>query len=305
MHSIYHFLSIVLLTISISNCAQPLKSTQTSPIADVHLHYNWDQQEVIQPEEVLEHLRIENVALGVVSSVPTDYALMLKDISKDIHLVSLFSPYLTTTHRYTWFRDPAVVEYARSGLETQQYSGIGELHLWSNYLPRPNNEILLGLFALAEAYNVPFLLHTETADEKYMLTICQQHTDVRILWAHAGGMLEPDAVQQVMQWCPNVWIELSARDPWRYHALTDHHGKLLTAWRRLIIQFSDRIMVGTDPVWSVTKAQDWDSADEGWDHYHQLIQFHRHWLSKLPSDVEKKVRLCNAFDFFNVKHPCS
>jgi predicted TIM-barrel fold metal-dependent hydrolase len=60
-------------------------------------------------------------------------------------------------------------------------------------------------------------------------------------------------------------------------------------------------MTGTDPVWGVTRTQRWDEPDEGWDHYHELIEFHRNWLSQLPPDVEHKVRLDNAKAFFRFK----
>lgn len=53
-------------------------------------------------------------------------------------------------------------------------------------------------------------------------------------------------------------------------------------------------MTGTDPVWGVTRGQRWDEPDEGWDHYEQLLQFHRDWLQQLPPEVEEKIRLTNA-----------
>ena len=57
-------------------------------------------------------------------------------------------------------------------------------------------------------------------------------------------------------------IELSARDPWRYGGLTDDDGLLLPAWRELIIEYPHRFLVGTDPVWKVTRTQTWDQTDD-------------------------------------------
>ena len=53
-------------------------------------------------------------------------------------------------------------------------------------------------------------------------------------------------------------------------------------------------MTGTDPVWNVRYGQTWAQADEGWDHYNQLLEFHRQWLKQLPPEVEAKIRLHNA-----------
>ena len=269
-----------------------------SAFADIHLHFNWDQEEIIDAATVVSRLKKENIVLGVVSSMPSDFALKLRQAAGD-WIIPLFSPYITPPHRQSWFLDNKVVELAREGLASKKYLGIGELHLWSGLPPRTNNPILLELFKLAEEHNVPFLLHTESSDEKYMISICQKHDKVRILWAHAGGILKPDQVENVIKACANVWVELSARDPWRYNSLVDERGIFPDSWRTLIIRYPDRFMTGSDPVWGVTKTQRWDEPDEGWDHLPELIAFHRQWLATLPADIEKKVRLTNAMEFFN------
>lgn len=285
-----------------SSDQQPTVSTEINPppFADIHLHFNWDQEEIIDAASVVKRLQKENIVLGVVSSVPSDYASKLREAAGE-WVVPLFSPYITPPHRQSWFLDEKVVELASEGLANKKYFGIGELHLWSGLPPRTNNKILLTLFKLAEQYDVPFLLHTESSDEKYMIDICREHNNVRILWAHAGGILKPGQVENVIKTCPNVWVELSARDPWRYNSLVDEHGKFPNNWRDLLIKYPEKFMTGSDPVWGVTKTQRWDEPDEGWDHLPQLIAFHRKWLLTLPVDVEKKIRLTNAMEFFRVK----
>ena len=296
-------LAVITLTVlTIIGCSQTqtTKSSappESKPFADIHLHYNWDQEEIIDPETVVQRLKAENIKLGVVSSVPSNYALKLREAGGE-WIIPIFSPYITPPHRQSWYLDKAVVEQAREGLENKKYYGIGELHLWSGLPPRQDNEILLALFHLAEQHDVPFLLHTESSDTKYIIPICQKHHKVRILWAHAGGILKPEDVEHAMLECSNLWIELSARDPWRYNTLVEDKGNLPAAWRELIIKYPDRFMTGSDPVWGVTKTQRWDEPDEGWDHLHQLIEFHRGWLAELPPDVEEKVRLSNALAFF-------
>lgn len=304
MNKLIYIVPILTFVYIASSCSQTQKTATSTaqelkPFADIHLHYNWDQEEIIDPATVVKRLKAENIQLGVVSSVPSDYAIKLREAGGD-WIIPIFSPYITPPHRQSWYLDKAVVKQAREGLENKKYFGIGELHLWSGLPPRQDNEILLALFQLAEQHDVPFLLHTESSDAKYIIPICQKHNKVRILWAHAGGILKPNDVEHAMQQCPNLWIELSARDPWRYNTLVDDNGKLPEAWRTLIIKYPDRFMTGSDPVWGVTKTQRWDEPDEGWDHLHDLIEFHRKWLAELPTDVEEKVRLTNAMSFFRI-----
>lgn len=270
------------------------------PFADIHLHFNWDQQEIISAQEVVKRLKANNVVLATVSSTPSELALELSDAGGP-WIQPFFSPYLTVNHRQRWFLDEAVLDKAEEGLASGRYLGIGELHVWSGFKPQWNNKILLGLLNLAEKYQVPFLIHTEASSHQFFTPTCQSHPNVKFLWAHAGGTLSADSVEQLMQQCPNVWVEVSVRDPWRYHTLVDDQNQLLPGWRELFIKFQDRFMTGTDPVWGVTRGQRWDQADEGWDHYDQLLEFHRLWLQQLPPEVEAKIRLTNAKIFLTGK----
>ena len=270
------------------------------PFADIHLHFNWDQQEIISAQEVVKRLKANNIVLATVSSTPSKMALELADAGGP-WIQPFFSPYLTVAHRDNWFADETVLTEAEKGLASGRYKGIGELHLWSGFRPRKDNKILLGLLQLAEKHDVPFLIHTEASSHLFLTPICQNHPKVKFLWAHAGGRLTASSVEQLMQQCPNVRVEVSVRDPWRYDTLVNKQNKLLPGWRDLFIKYQNRFMTGTDPVWSVTRGQSWDQADEGWDHYDQLVKFHRNWLKQLPPEVELKIRLTNAQLFLTGK----
>lgn len=297
--SLLHLLRLAGLALAIvvtTGQAREPAATDT-PFADIHLHFNWDQLELLSAADAVQRLRQNHVVLGVVSSTPSDHALLLAQAGKG-WIIPLFSPYITAESRNSWFRDPQVLQQARQGLAQGLYQGIGELHLWAGMKPAADNTILQGLFALALEYDVPMLIHTESSSYRYFARICQQQPKLRFLWAHAGGRLGARDVKQLMQACPNVWVELSARDPWRYASLVDKANKLPPDWQALIEAFPDRFMTGSDPVWNVTRTQRWDEADAGWDHLSQLINFHRHWLRQLPAEVERKVRLTNARKFF-------
>ncbi|VAX00817.1 hypothetical protein MNBD_GAMMA21-2289 [hydrothermal vent metagenome] len=278
----------------------PRPGMADEPFADVHLHFNWDQEELVSAEEALAILNKHNVVFAVVFSVPSDNALKLSKLKPDT-IIPFFSPYISGHSRNNWFYDPKVLERARAGLQQGIYQGIGELHVISGLGPRRDNPVLQGLFSLAAEFNVPFNIHTETSDYRFLAPLCQQHPKVRFLWAHAGGILGPEHSEGILKACSNVWIELSARDPKHYGGLLDDHGNLRKGWYDIITRYPDRFMLGTDPVWNAHQVNRWNEADEGWKHYSKFIQFHRKWIKSLPEEVEKKLRLENALRFFKIE----
>ncbi len=266
------------------------------PFADFHTHFNWDQKEVNSAEDVIARLKAHNSVLVQVSSTPTRLALELADAAGP-WVQPYFSPYLTERHRVIWAFDEKVVAEARKGLESKRYKGIGELHIYPDYGLRGENKVFNGLLQLADEFQVPFLIHTAASSHLFFAPVCQKYPQVRFIWAHAGNRLQPDAIDKLMQQCPNLWAEVSARDPWRYNSLTDSDNRLLPGWRELFIKYQDRFMTGTDPVWGNNDDNRWVNADEAWQHYTKIIEWHRYWLKQLPPEVEKKIRLTNALAF--------
>lgn len=51
--------------------------------ADVHLHYNWDQQEILSAQQAVAILRQHQVKLAVVFSTPSENALRLREAGGD------------------------------------------------------------------------------------------------------------------------------------------------------------------------------------------------------------------------------
>ena len=170
----------------------------------------------------------------------------------------------------------------------------------SGFRPRLDNPVFLGLLGLARKYRVPVLIHIDAADESRFVELCRANPDLRLLLAHAGGNLQARQVRRIVEQCGNAMIDFSARDPWRYGGLTGADGRLLADWRELVIDYPERFMAGTDPVWKVTRTQSWDQADDGWDFFERLLAYHRYWLDDLPEAVERRVRLDNARRFFDI-----
>ena len=271
-----------------------------TPVADMHLHYKWTQQEVISPAAAIGLLDQENIVMGVVIGTPAELALELGSLAPG-RVVSIFSPYREGGDWHRWAFDADTVTRARAALASGRYRGIGELHVIGGFAPPLEKAVVLQqLMQLAAEYAVPVMLHTEFSRPDFMLQLCRQFPDTRILWAHSGAVLEPDAVAAVLERCSNVWGGLGARDPWRFvnNPLTTDDGILLPGWKALLLKYPDRFMVGSDPVWPVDQLDRWDEADSGWQELGRFWAFHRGWLAQLPQDVARQIGCENALALF-------
>jgi len=281
-------------------------SAETRPLADVHLHWKWNQKEVTSGEEAVRLLRDQRVALAVVSGTPPQLALELADLAPEL-VVPIYGLYRIPGEWASWYRDEELLDRVRAALDTGRYRGIGEVHMIGGFISHWRRPTISGLFQLAAEYNVPVLVHTEFSRANYTVGLCQAHPDTRLLLAHAGAMLEPAEVRRILDACPNVQIYLSARHPWRHrnNRMTGDDRLLLPEWRTLIVDYSDRFMIGSDPVWPVERLNPWDEPDSGWRELPRFLTFHRRWLADLPEDAAAAIRLDNALRFWGPAPPGS
>lgn len=276
------------------------------PLADVHTHYKWSQAEQIGPAQVIDTLQAQDVDLAVVIGTPPEYALRLAALDPG-RIVPVFGPYHATRRWSNWFKDPALVNDARTALASGRYRGIGELHLIGGFAPAMrDNEVLHGLVQLGIEFQVPLLIHTEYSSAAPFQELCQAYPDAILVWAHAGAILRPPAVRAVLEACPSVVAELSARDPWRFvnNPIADPRtGRLLPEWERLLMDYPQRFMVGSDPVWPVDQLDAWDQPDTGWQELPRFLDFHRRWLAFLPSPARELIGQGNARRLFAASDP--
>ncbi|MEW8029023.1 MAG: amidohydrolase family protein [Candidatus Thiodiazotropha sp.] len=269
-----------------------------SKLADIHLHWKWNQKEVTEPEQAINILRDNNVTLAVVTGTPPELALELQRLAPDI-VIPIYGIYKDGIDWSNWYRDTELVGRVRVALESGMYRGIGELHMISGFISDWRNPNISGLFELAAEFDVPVLVHTEFSRADYLIGFCGAHPATRFLWAHAGSILPPDEVARALRHCANLSAELSARDPWRHVGRPIYErGALKTEWRDLVIAYADRFMIGSDPVWPVEQLNPWDEPDSGWQELSRFLDFHREWLKQLPAEAAQKVRYQNAIDYF-------
>lgn len=269
------------------------------PIADIHLHYKWNQTEVTSPDQAIGILRENNIGMAVVMGTPPELALKLENAAPDL-IVPLYGIYPVSGYWSQWHNDPDLLERTRKALKTGLYQGIGEVHMIGGFIPSWEAPNIKGLFELAAEFDLPAMIHVEFSTADYLLGLCRAHPDTRLLLSHAGAPMPVTEVERAMDACGNLWMELSARDPWRYirHPITDEQGVLTEPWSDLVLKYSDRIMVGSDPVWPVEQLDAWDEDDTGWLELYRFIGFHRHWLAQLPADVARDISWNNAKRFF-------
>ena len=274
-------------------------NAESLPFADIHMHWKWNQKEVTTPEQAKRILSEQSIGLAVVTGTPPALALELRDIAPEV-VVPIYGIYRIPGEWATWHRDETLVPRVRKALESGDYLGIGEVHLIGGFISDWKKPIIRDLFKLAAEFDVPVLIHTEFSRANYTLGLCQAHPETRFLWAHAGSMLKPAEVSRVLDGCPNVSAELSARDPWRHrrNLISNPDGELLPEWRELILKYADRFMVGSDPVWPVVQLNPWDEPDSGWQELPRFVNFHRAWLATLPADKAEAIRWGNALKFF-------
>jgi hypothetical protein len=284
------------LLISIQASAKPL------PIFDVHTHYKWDQEEVTTPEQAIEMLDKAGVTRVVVIGTPADNALKLKKLAPE-RVITFWSPYRFSGDKMEWQFKKKSLEKAQRDLATGQYQGIGELHLLGGFSAKWNKSpVMVKLLELGLKYDLPLMVHNEFSRNIPSIRLCRANPDNRFLFAHAGAILDPDEVAEILEVCPNVIMDLAARDPWRYvsHPITNDEGRLLPDWEELILKYDDRFVIGSDTVWPVDRHSMWDEPDSGWQELPRFINFHRQWLSFLPESTQIKLATQNAERFFRV-----
>ena len=297
--SLINYLGLLCLGVC---CLPIVAGPSVEPLADVHLHWKWNQKEVTTAQQAVDLLRENRITLAVVTGTPPELALELHALAPE-RVIPIYGIYRIPEEWSKWHHDPQLLDRTRKALESGRYQGIGEIHMIGGFISDWRNPIISGLFELAAEFDVPVLVHTEFSRANYLIDFCQVYAETRFLWAHAGSILPPEEVKRALDACPNLSVELSARDPWRHVARKiDQDGELKPAWRALVVEYADRFMIGSDTVWPVERLNPWDEPDTGWQELHRFIDFHRGWLAALPRDVERKIRLENVREFFGLTH---
>ncbi|BFU94611.1 MAG: hypothetical protein NTNFB02_13330 [Nitrospira sp.] len=246
----------------------PAQATEL-PLFDAHIHYNHDVWESIPSREAIARLRNAGVRRALVSSSSDEGTQKLLAEARDLIIPEL-RPYRRNGETGSWFLDESVVEYLRKRLSLHSYVAIGEFHVSGENADLP---VVRAIVQLAKDHRL--MLHAHS-DADAVERLFRQDPGARILWAH-GGYEKAPRIREMLHRYKNLWVELSSRDDLVLN------GRLATDWRTVLLEFSDRFMVGTD-----THTPDrWNSIGSNADSV-------RAWLAELPTEVAERIAYKNG-----------
>jgi len=268
---------LVILSLPLAIVALALwKPDYQPPIFDAQVHYNQNAWERVRVEAIANGIRELNVRWLLVGSTPNEGTWRLAEALPE-RVIPMWVPEVDREGRDTWMEDAAQVRAMEQALLQRPYRGVGELWLNRRDVDHPGIRQLLEL-----ARTRGLVLHLRT-DAGAIREIFALEPELRILWAHAGVYDEADAVGEMLGRYANLWIELSHRND------ATPRGKLNPAWRQLILDHPQRVLVGTGTY----------TADL-WYQYRTILSNHRRWLEQLPEAVAQRVAYLNGMALFGL-----
>jgi hypothetical protein len=259
------------------------------PLFDAHLHYNDEAFDAYPVADVLARLQRAGVRGVLANSRPNDGTHTLAAAQDALRRAGVTVVPLVRLYRnradYTgWFADPTIAtlvqtELAR-GTAAGAFRGIGEFHLYDS--ANADGPIARQLMQLARERGLVVLAH---CDDDAIVRLMAHAPGTRVIWAHTGiGGVPVERVRELFERYPTLIGELSYRP-----GLTDGQGKLSPAWRALLLQHSQRFVVGSDT---------WINAR--WSAYETLMADARRWLGDLPPEAAQRIAWGNAARLFGL-----
>ncbi|MCA3218470.1 MAG: amidohydrolase [Burkholderiales bacterium] len=253
--------------------ASNAQTTSELPIFDAHVHYSHDAWENVPPEVALALVRRAGVKRVLVSSSNDDGQQKLVRLAPEVFLPSL-RPYRQRGDQNGWWRDPGIVPYLEERLARYRYVAIGEFHIFGADVDLP---VPRRMIELARQHNLVLHSHSDAdAIERQFA----QWPQARILWAHAG-FDSPERVRAMVRKYPRLWCDLAFRTDFAPEARLD------SEWKKLLLEFPDRFLVGTDTF-----------TPERWPYIVEHARWSRLWLAELPRAAAEKIAWRNGEALF-------
>lgn len=247
--------------------AAPSRAEQ--PIIDAHIHYSHDAWDMLPPEDAVKILRDAGIIKAFVSSSSDTGTQALYKQAPDL-IVPVLRPYRKRGEISTWVHDETVIGLVEGKLKENTYAGIGEFHVFGEDVKLP---VIRRIIELAGDYGI--FLHAHS-DARAVELIFEQDPDARVLWAHSG-FASPKKISEMLATYPNLTADLAVRSE------HDDGGTVDPEWRKLFMDFPDRIMLGTDTY-----------APELWYYVIEHAAATRAWLKDLPPDIAENISQNNA-----------
>ncbi len=246
------------------------------PLFDAHLHYNAEDAAAYSPGEIVALLKSNGVQGALVTSRPPDRVLSLQRRAPHL-ILPILGVYRTSAEKQTWMHDAGLPARVQRALGSGYWRGVGELHIFAG---ERRNPVFLQIVDLATARQLPLQMH---ADPAVIDALFEHAPEAKVLWAHAGAYPFPPLLRDYLERYPGLFIDLSVRDQ---RIAPD--GELDPSWEWLLLEYSDRFLVGVDTY-----------RTERWGAYAEVASQIRHWLAQLPEEVAEAIAHRNASRLFD------
>jgi hypothetical protein len=271
--------SILLLLILFPSWLAAADGVPPLPLFDAHMHYNAEARSAWSPQQVIALWRANGIRAVLATSRPNQGTLdLIAQGAPDIRIVPFLRPYRVQPDRHDWFSNPAIETLVESELKRGIYRGIGEFHISGRDAEAP---YMVKIARLAKERGLWLHAHS---DEDAIERILRHAPGVKLIWAHTGMSTSLDKVEAMFAQYPSIVGELSFRGD------LEEGGALNARWRKLILRYPDRFVVGTD-TWVTSR----------WDEVSSLATFYRRVLGELPRDVAERVAYRNGMAMFGLQ----
>lgn len=250
------------------------------PIFDAHVHYKEPAWEPYPVESIVELMDLSNVAMGLVSSTPDEGTIKLWEFAPS-RIVPELRPYHGNASSSNWTKVSGMEDYLQGRLEQYPHEGIGEFHI--HVLDTDDEPLFRRIIEMAKVRDIYLHVHSGPEPVRWLYGL---DPEVKIIWAHAGLGEPASEVHTLMSEFPALYADTSLRE----YSILGSNGDIDPEWKEIIIEFQDRLMVGSDT---------WVNAQ--WHNYTSIIGSNRLWLSKFPRSVAEKIAYKNAEKLFGRK----
>jgi len=194
-------------------------------------------------------------------------------------------PYHGDAGSGNWTRADGMADYLAGRLEKYPHQGIGEFHI--HRLDTDDEALFRQVIAMARARDIPLHVHSDAAPVRWLYSL---DPEVKMIWAHAGLSSPASEVHELMSEFPGLYADTSLRENAILGFGTGPDADLNPEWKRVVMDFQDRLMIGSDT---------WVNGQ--WDRYADIMTSNCRWLAKLPRDVAEKIAYRNAETLFGRK----
>jgi predicted TIM-barrel fold metal-dependent hydrolase len=247
------------------------------PIFDTHVHYQEPAWKDYPVASIIEMMDRNGVAMGLVSSTPDEGTIMLLEYAPN-RIVPELRPYHGNVGSSNWTKAPGMTDYLTKRLETYPHEGIGEFHI--HRLDTSDEPLIREVIGMARERDIYLHVHSGAEPVRWLYGL---EPEVKIIWAHAGLGEPASAVFDLMAEHPSLVADTSLRE----YQILGRGDDLDPEWKRIIMAFPDRLMVGSD-TW----------VNSQWEDYDEIIASNRRWLAKLPRNIAEMIAYRNAERLF-------